>query len=78
MTDLTGFLGAAYPWVRAAHVTFVIFWIAGLFIEAHPEPAKALCDGPSALELAGLRDLLLQAKKVDEAVKPASSADREA
>ena len=27
-----GFLGMAYPWVKAAHVTFVIFWIAGLFI----------------------------------------------
>lgn len=32
MTDLTGFLGAAYPWVLAAHVTFVIFWIAGLLL----------------------------------------------
>jgi len=30
--DLTGFLGAAYPWVKAAHVTFVIFWLAGLFL----------------------------------------------
>ena len=28
----TGFLGAAYPWVKAAHVTFVIFWLAGLFL----------------------------------------------
>lgn len=27
-----GYLGAAYLWVKAAHVTFVIFWIAGLFI----------------------------------------------
>jgi putative membrane protein len=27
-----GFLGAAYLWVKAAHLTFVIFWIAGLFI----------------------------------------------
>jgi len=27
-----GWLGAAYPWVKAAHVTFVIFWIAGLFL----------------------------------------------
>ena len=27
-----GFLGAAYLWVKAAHVTFVIFWIAGVFI----------------------------------------------
>ena len=32
MTDLTGFLGAAYPWVKAAHVTFVIYWIAGLLL----------------------------------------------
>lgn len=32
MTDLTGFLGSAYPWVKAAHVTFVIFWIAGLLL----------------------------------------------
>jgi len=35
MTGLTayqGFLGAAYLWVKAAHITFVIFWIAGLFI----------------------------------------------
>ena len=27
-----GFLGAAYPWVKAAHLTFVIFWVAGLFL----------------------------------------------
>ncbi len=32
MSDLTGFLGAAYPWVKAGHVTFVIFWIAGLLL----------------------------------------------
>jgi putative membrane protein len=32
MTEFTGFLGAAYPWVKAAHVTFVIFWIAGLLL----------------------------------------------
>ncbi len=30
--DYVGFLGAAYLWVKAAHLTFVIFWIAGLFI----------------------------------------------
>ena len=30
--QLTGFLGGAYPWVRAAHVTFVIFWMAGLLL----------------------------------------------
>lgn len=32
MSDVTGFLGVAYPWVKAAHVTFVIFWIAGLLL----------------------------------------------
>ena len=30
--QLSGFLGAAYPWVKAAHVTFVIFWMAGLLL----------------------------------------------
>jgi putative membrane protein len=30
--DYLGFLGNAYPWVKAAHVTFVIFWVAGLFL----------------------------------------------
>lgn len=32
MSDWTGFLGVASPWVKAAHVTFVIFWIAGLLL----------------------------------------------
>jgi putative membrane protein len=32
LSNLTGWLGLAYPWVKAAHVTFVIFWIAGLFL----------------------------------------------
>ena len=32
MSNLVGFLGPAYAWVKAAHVTFVIFWMAGLFL----------------------------------------------
>jgi protoporphyrinogen IX oxidase len=32
VSQLTGFLGLAYPWVKAAHVTFVIFWLAGLLL----------------------------------------------
>jgi len=43
--------------------------LAGLFIEAHPEPAKALCDGPSALPLHQLEDFLTQARAIDEVVK---------
>ncbi|MFX5622539.1 CopD family protein, partial [Acinetobacter baumannii] len=29
---MIGFLGSAYPWVKVAHVVFVIFWMAGLFM----------------------------------------------
>jgi len=29
---MAGFLGATYDWVKAAHVIFVIFWMAGLFM----------------------------------------------
>jgi 2-dehydro-3-deoxyphosphooctonate aldolase (KDO 8-P synthase) len=43
--------------------------LAGLFLEAHPDPDKALCDGPSALPLAQLEPFLLQVKAVDDLVK---------
>jgi 2-dehydro-3-deoxyphosphooctonate aldolase (KDO 8-P synthase) len=43
--------------------------IAGLFLEAHPDPDKALCDGPSALPLAQLEDFLIQMKAVDDVIK---------
>ena len=43
--------------------------IAGLFLEAHPEPDKALCDGPSALKLNQLEPFLRQMKAVDVLVK---------
>jgi putative membrane protein len=32
VSNYVGWLGLAYPWVKAAHVTFVIFWMAGLFL----------------------------------------------
>ena len=32
MMEAVGFLGAAYPWVKAAHLIFVTFWMAGLFM----------------------------------------------
>ena len=43
--------------------------IAGLFLEAHPDPDKALCDGPCALPLAALRSYLDQMLAVDRLVK---------
>lgn len=43
--------------------------LAGLFLEAHPDPDNALCDGPSALPLAQLEAFLTHMKAVDEVVK---------
>ena len=48
--------------------------IAGLFVEAHPDPAEALCDGPSALRLDDLREFLVQTKAIDQAVKKLPSS----
>lgn len=43
--------------------------LAGLFIEAHPNPDQAKCDGPCALPLAKLEAYLTQMKAVDDLVK---------
>ena len=51
--------------------------IAGLFLEAHPEPDKALCDGPSALKLNQLEPFLEQMKSIDVMVKSFETLDTE-
>ena len=43
--------------------------LAGLFLEAHPDPSNARCDGPSALPLNLLEPFLNQIKDVDDLVK---------
>lgn len=43
--------------------------LAGLFLEAHPNPDEALCDGPCALPLNQLRPYLEQVKSIDDLVK---------
>ncbi|UDG81317.1 2-dehydro-3-deoxyphosphooctonate aldolase [Candidatus Profftia lariciata] len=43
--------------------------LAGLFIESHPDPIKALCDGPSALPINKLEPFLVQIKAIDDLVK---------
>ena len=43
--------------------------LGGLFLEAHPNPDKALCDGPSALPLDQLEPFLAQMKAIDDLVK---------
>jgi 2-dehydro-3-deoxyphosphooctonate aldolase (KDO 8-P synthase) len=43
--------------------------IAGLFLESHPDPDQALCDGPSALPLEQLEPFLEQVKAIDVLIK---------
>jgi len=45
--------------------------VAGLFMETHPDPDKALSDGPNAWPLSMMRGLLETLKEVDAAVKRA-------
>ena len=49
--------------------------LAGLFIEAHPNPDEAKCDGPCALPLAKLEPYLQQMKALDELVKSFDELD---
>ena len=43
--------------------------IAGLFLETHPDPDNAKCDGPCALPLKHLKEFLVQIKAIDKLVK---------
>lgn len=54
-----------YPLARAA----VAVGVAAVFMEVHPEPEKALSDGPNAVRLKHVPDLLRRLLTVDRAVK---------
>jgi 2-dehydro-3-deoxyphosphooctonate aldolase (KDO 8-P synthase) len=43
--------------------------VAGLFMETHPDPAKALSDGANAWPLSRMKELLLTLKQIDALVK---------
>ncbi|AGQ38379.1 TPA: 3-deoxy-8-phosphooctulonate synthase [Mannheimia haemolytica] len=49
--------------------------VAGLFLEAHPDPNSAKCDGPSALPLSKLEAFVSQMKAIDELVKSFEEID---
>jgi len=51
--------------------------IAGLFLESHPDPSNAKCDGPCALPLDMLEPFLTQVKAVDDLVKSMPILDTE-
>jgi 2-dehydro-3-deoxyphosphooctonate aldolase (KDO 8-P synthase) len=47
----------------------VAFGCDGLFIEVHPHPDKALCDGPNMIDLIQLEELLKQVRSIDKVLK---------
>jgi 2-dehydro-3-deoxyphosphooctonate aldolase (KDO 8-P synthase) len=47
--------------------------ISGLFMETHPNPAKALSDGPNAVPLDHLRELLVSLKSIDAVIKQSNT-----
>lgn len=49
--------------------------LAGLFLEAHPDPNSAKCDGPSALPLSKLEAFVSQIKAIDDLVKSFAEID---
>ena len=49
--------------------------IAGLFLEAHPNPDEAKCDGPCALPLSMLEEFLTQIKELDDFIKQQENLD---
>lgn len=46
----------------------VAFGCDGLFLEVHPDPDKAPCDGPNMIDFKGLEKLLKQVKKIESAI----------
>src|SRR6188508_1763263 len=49
--------------------------VAGVFMETHPDPAKALSDGPNAWPLGRMKDLLATLKEIDTLVKKKGFAE---
>jgi 2-dehydro-3-deoxyphosphooctonate aldolase (KDO 8-P synthase) len=49
--------------------------IDGLFFEVHPDPDRALCDGPNSLALESLPALLTLLKRIDSVVREGAPED---
>lgn len=60
----------AEPLARAA----VAVGVDGLFMEVHPEPEKALCDGPNMIKLDEVETILRNMRTIDESVKNLASS----
>ncbi|MDQ6992276.1 MAG: 3-deoxy-8-phosphooctulonate synthase [Mariprofundus sp.] len=68
---LGGATGGNREYVPGLARAAVATGVAALFMEVHPEPDKAMSDGPNSLALDDLEALIRQLKKIDEVVKAA-------
>ena len=66
---LDGSSGGNREFVAALSVSAVAQGIAGLFMEVHDEPERALCDGPNSVRLSQLDDFLAHLIDLDAWVK---------
>jgi len=64
-----GCSGGQREFVAGLSRAAVAFGCDGLFLETHPNPEKALCDGPNSVSLSDLQVLLKQVKKIQEAIR---------
>jgi 2-dehydro-3-deoxyphosphooctonate aldolase (KDO 8-P synthase) len=60
--------GGQRKFVEGLSRAAVAFGCDGLFLETHPEPDKAFCDGPNMIDLKTLEKLLKQIKKIEQAL----------
>ena len=51
--------------------------VSGVFMETHPDPEKALSDGPNSVPLAKMKELLIIMKTIDDAVKQTGFIENE-
>jgi len=66
---LGGATGGNREFVPGLSRAAVATGVAAVFMEVHPDPDKALSDGPNSLPLADLEGLLTTLKQIDEVVK---------
>ena len=66
--------GGAREFIPVLARAAVAVGVAGIFTETHPEPEKALCDGPNSMRLSEMEGLLEMLVSIDRAVKATSKA----
>lgn len=60
--------GGQREFVEGLSRAAVAFGCDGLFLEVHPDPDKAPCDGPNMIDFKGLEKLLKQVKKIESVI----------